>query len=225
MNKDNPNPFKSSHIQAFLDLINAGFEVDTLKELVEKLNDNEDIRNTVMQVWNKRKYADDSIKWAQLYDYDSLMNLSSNSIKLLIFLGLHGGQSGYIKVSIRTLSRMTKIDIETVRKSLQELLNCGCIRYEVEPSGSRSAIYQINPKIINIGHKKAVFEHENIKNNNYILNRAFEFKNAVDLQILEDRKIDELPDGSHRVYNELRLDLTKKESLEVAKRSKDSNNC
>lgn len=225
MNKDNLNPFKSSHIQALLDLINAGFEVDTLKEIVEKLNNNEDVRKTAMDVWNKRAYSEDSIQWAQLYKYDSLMNLTSNSIKLLIFLGLHSGQSGYVKVSVRTLCNMTKIDNDAITKSLQELRECGCIRYELEPKGSRPAIYQINPKVINIGRKKSAFEHSNIEDINYILNRAYEFKNAVDLQVLEDKIIDEMPDGSHRIYNELRLDLTKKESSEVAKQTEDSNNC
>lgn len=222
MHKDNLNPHKSSAIQGLIDLMAVGFKVDTIKALIEELNSStaSDMRRSAQEIWDKRAYSDDTIKWAQLSILDGLMTLSAPALKILMFFGLYSGQTGFVKINYPTIKKITGMTNTAIQKAIKELIACGCVRYEVTPKGSRTPIYQVNQGVINIGRKNGVFKKsKTIKDKDYILTRTLE-EDGFENRIIQHKRIDTLVDGTKLIYTELSLDLTKQEYKSLTEESK-----
>lgn len=165
MDKGNPNPESSPHMQAILDIIKT-LDDDTLtlrdvkKLLLEDSNTDCAITNKLNDVWNRHLYPNRVLRFAPIALYDlapAISELSPEALKLLVIMvQVQAQRTGYVAVKKAIFADACGFGSKRTRQMqayLDELVKFKFIKLIFQPlkGSSAPAVYQINSKFSRIG--------------------------------------------------------------------------
>ena len=211
------NPTSSTILQVLLDLKANGYENMTVDEMINYLQQEKGVLESLDKQWSNRLYSDSSMKWASITILPALMNLSPEALKVLVLMGIYADQTSLIRVTKNVITQVTGIKTTALKSALRELEDCGAIRVEVKHVRHTAPIYRVNGNIIAVGRRNKVFNFDGPKDK-YLLRQDLQTKG---LKLVANRHTDKQADGSKIMYHELVLEpINEERPLDAEETSK-----
>lgn len=156
--RSNPNnPSSSTVLQILLDCqANGGWPAEALNLMLEAAQADPKLCRATDKLFDSHRYPENSILWTKHRIDNELPRILSPEEKLILdTFEQYMNQSNLLQISSRMLVKCTGLNDRTVRKSLDSLIEKGCIAIHTAGPSNRAKIYMLNPEIATVGNPTA----------------------------------------------------------------------